>query len=95
MWEACYLCYINNTTLVSIGHRANSNINPTWRGSLGTIQLVLIVLVMYQLRVCQRDYHLDSSIDEVEFYHLDLGMRRLSLVKQRKPQAHICIRVFT
>ena len=26
MWEARYLCYINNTTLVSIGHRANSNI---------------------------------------------------------------------
>ena len=25
MWEARYLCYINNTTLVSIGHRANSN----------------------------------------------------------------------
>ena len=25
MWEARYLCYINNTTLVSIGHRANSD----------------------------------------------------------------------
>ena len=25
MWEARYLYYINNTTLVLIGHRANSN----------------------------------------------------------------------
>ena len=25
MWAASYLCYINNTTLVLIGHRANSN----------------------------------------------------------------------
>ena len=28
LWEARYLCYINNTTLVSIGHRANSNTQP-------------------------------------------------------------------
>ena len=47
MWEARYLCYINNTTLVLIGHRVNSNKYHYVRESLedGLIDLSYILTV--------------------------------------------------